>query len=353
MEQTDELFGEISCDEIQSMMDQMLGQNTFSFSGYIDQILQGNLPFSVQETLQTILRGFAANIAQEKKMYMYLVLIALLGAILGNFAGLMQGGQVAEVAFYAVYLLFFSVLLTAFTSIAQIAQATLESLFDFVRVLVPSFFSAMVFSQGSAGTEVYYQFTLCMIAVVDCVLVKFALPAIHIYFLLQVANQISPQDMFSKMADLIHDAVRFVMKAMFGIMMGINVIQGMIVPLTTKLEQSAFLKMAGAIPGVGNTVSSVAGTMLCAGALVKNAIGAVGVIAVLFCCGIPLLRLYLHKFLFQIVNAVIQPVADKRIVQCISAMAQTVALLAYAVFVGCMMFVISIALMSVMTGNGN
>ena len=73
----------------------------------------------------------------------------------------------------------------------------------------------------------------------------------------------------------------------------------------------------------------------------------------LFCCGIPLLRLYLHKFLFQIVNAVIQPVADKRIVQCISAMAQTVALLAYAVFVGCMMFVISIALMSVMTGNGN
>ena len=107
-----------------------------------------------------------------------------------------------------------------------------------------------------------------------------------------------------KRADLIHDAVRFVMKAMFGIMMGINVIQGMIVPLTTKLEQSAFLKMAGAIPGVGNTVSSVAGTMLCAGALVKNAIGAVGVIAVLFCCGIPLLRLYLHKFLFQIVNAV-------------------------------------------------
>lgn len=131
MEQTDELFGEISCDEIQSMMDQILGQNTFSFSGYIDQILQGNLPFSVQDTLQTILRGFAANIAQEKKMYMYLVLIALLGAILGNFAGLMQGGQVAEVAFYAVYLLFFSVLLTAFTSIAQIAQATLESLFDF------------------------------------------------------------------------------------------------------------------------------------------------------------------------------------------------------------------------------
>lgn len=92
MEQTDELFGEISCDEIQSMMDQILGQNTFSFSGYIDQILQGNLPFSVQDTLQTILRGFAANIAQEKKMYMYLVLIALLGAILGNFAGLMQGG---------------------------------------------------------------------------------------------------------------------------------------------------------------------------------------------------------------------------------------------------------------------
>lgn len=60
MEQTDELFGEISCDEIQSMMDQMLGQNTFSFSGYIDQILQGNLPFSVQDTL----RRYCADLPQ-------------------------------------------------------------------------------------------------------------------------------------------------------------------------------------------------------------------------------------------------------------------------------------------------
>lgn len=353
MEQTKDVFGEISCDEIQSMMDQILGQNTFSFTDYVDQILQGKIPFSLQDTLQTILHGFAANIVQEKKIYMYLVLIALLGAVLGNFASLMQGGQVADIAFYAVYLLFFSVLLTAFANIAQIAQKTLESLFDFVRILVPSFFSAMVFSQGCAGTEVYYQFTLCMIAIVECVLVQFVLPAIHIYFLLQVANQISPQDMFSKMADLIRDVVRFVMKAMFGIMMGINVIQGMIVPLTSRLEQSAFLKMAGAIPGVGNTVSSVAGTMLCAGSLVKNAIGVAGVIAILFVCGVPLLRLYLHRFLFQLVNAVIQPVADKRIVQCISAMVETVGLLAYAVFVGCMMFVVAIALMSVMTGNGN
>lgn len=349
MEQTEEIFDEISCDDIQGMMDQMLGQNSFSFADYASRLMQGKIPLSFENIVQTIINGFAANIAQEKKIYIYLILIAVIGGILGNFANLLQGGQVASTAFYAVYLIFFSVLISAFAQISLIAQNTLEELLEFVKVLVPSYFTAMVFSQGTAGSEVYYQFTLCMITVVDYILVQFALPAIHVYFLLQIANQISPQDMFSKMADLIHDVVKFVIKAMFGIMMGLNVIQGLIVPVTTKLEQSAVIKMTGVIPGVGSTVSNIASTMLCAGTLVKNAIGVAGVFAVLIFCGVPLLRLVIHKFLFQLTNAIVQPVADQRIVQCITAVAESVWLLTYAVFVGCMMFVISIALMSAMT----
>lgn len=349
MEQTEEIFDEISCNDIQMVMDQMLGQNTFSFSEYASQLMQGEIPFSFENVIRTVINGFAANIAQEKKIYIYLILIAVIGGVLGNFANLLQGGQVANTAFYAVYLIFFSVLLSAFAQISMIAQNTLEELLEFVKVLVPSYFTAMVFSQGTAGSEVYYQFTMCMITVVNYVLVRFALPAIHVYFLLQIANQISPQDMFSKMADLIYDVVKFVIKAMFGIMMGLNVIQGLIIPVTTRLEQSAVIKMTGVIPGVGSAVSSVASTMLCAGTLVKNAIGVAGVFAVLIFCGVPLFRLVIHKFLFQLTNAVIQPVADQRIVQCISAVSKAIWLLTYAVFVGCMMFVISIALMSAMT----
>lgn len=349
MDEAGGIWDEISCDEIQDVMNQMLGGDTFSFSEYVGQIMQGQLPFSLESSIRTVCNGLAANLVQEKKMYVYLILIAVVGAVLSNFSNLLQGKQVAETAFYAVYLLFFSVLLSAFTQVAQIAEATLTQLLDFMKVLAPSYFMTMAFSQGAVTSEIYYQFTLSMITLVDYVLVKFALPAIHIYFLLQIANQLSKQDMFTKMAELIHDVVKFVMKTMFGVMMGINVIQGMVLPLTSQLENSAIVKLTSAIPGVGSTISSVTSTVLCAGTLVKNSVGVAGVIVVVLYCGVPLLRLVISRFLFQMTNALIQPISDKRVTACIGAVVEALKLLTYAVFVGCMMFVVSIALMSTMT----
>lgn len=353
MDETDAVFDEISCDEIQNMMNQMLGDNTFSFSDYVTKLMHGQIPFSLENSLQTVLNGLAANLVQERKMYVYLILIAVIGAVLGNFSSLLQGRQVAETAFYAVYLLFFSVLLTSFVQVSQIAENTLTQLLEFMRVLLPSYFMTMAFSQGAAATGVYYQFALSMITIVDYVLLKFIFPAIQIYFLLRVANQLSKQDMFTKMAELIHDVVKFVMKAMFGIMMGVNVVQGLVLPITSQLESSAVIKMSGAIPAVGNTLSSVASTVLCAGTLVKNAVGVTGVLAVAIYCGVPLLRLVISKFLFQLTNAFIQPISDSRVVSSIGAVVSALELLIYAVFVGCMMFVISIALMSALTSVGH
>lgn len=349
MEEADRVWDEISSVDIQEMMDRMLGSSTFSFSEYVTSLMHGQLPFSIESVLRTVTDGLAANLQQEKKMYIYLILIAVIGAMLSNFTSLLQGKQVAETAFYAVYMLFFSLLLASFTRIAAIAGDTLTQLLDFMKVLSPSYFMTMAFSQGALSSGVYYQFTLVLITMVDFVLVKFALPAIHIYFLLRIANQLSKQDMFSKMSELIHDVVKFVMKTMFGIMMGLNVIQGLVVPITSQLESSAVIKLSGAIPGVGSTISSVTSTVLLAGNLVKNSVGAAGIIAVLFYCGIPLLKLAVNRFGFQLIGALVQPVSDSRITACIGALVESLKLLTYAVFVGCMMFVISIALMSAMT----
>lgn len=343
------ILDEISSDEVQGMMDQMLGEQSFDFSDYVGGLVQGKMPVSVSEFVQTVLAGVHDNLMQQRKMYLYLILIAVVGAVITNFSKLLQGKQVSETAFYSVYILFFSVLAAAFTDVTAIAQGILEQLLDFMKVLAPTYFMSMTFVQGAAATGVYYEFTLVMITLVDYVLVHFALPAINLYFLLQIANQLSEEEMFSKMAELIRDVVRMVMKTMFGVMMGINVIQGLILPVTAEVKNSAVVRIGGAIPGVGNTISNVASTVLSAGTLVKNAVGVAGVIAVFLICVIPLLRLVVCRFCYQIIAAVIQPISDRRVIRCFGAVTESVQMLIYAVSVGCMMFIISIVVVSAMT----
>lgn len=345
------LLDEISYDQIQDMMDHILGQQSFDFSECVGQVMQGGRGISLDKLLQNICHGLISNLAAEKQMIVYLLVLALVGAIFTNFSKLLQGKQVAKTAFFAVYLLFFSVLSASFCQVTQLAAETMNNLLDFVKVLVPAFFISMTFSQGGAASAVYYEFTLVMIAVVNVVLVKFALPAINLYFFLQVSNYLAEEDMFSKMAELIRDVVKMVMKTMFGVMMGMNVIQGLIVPITAQVKNMAVVRVGGSIPGVGNAISSVAQTILCAGTLVKNSVGVTGLVVVFLICAVPLLRMLFSQLLYQLVAAVIQPVSDKRLVKGLSGTVEAIRLLVYAVGVGAMLFITSIAIISAMTNT--
>lgn len=349
MESVQSFFDEISYDQIQDMMDGILGQQSFSFSEYVGNLIQGKQTGSLEQILHAVFQGLTSNMIQEKKMIIYLLVIAVIGAVFTNFSKLLQGKQVAQTAFFAVYLLFFSVLSASFCQVTQLAAETMEKLLDFMRVLVPAFFISMSFSQGGTAASVYYEFTLVMITVVNTVLVKFALPAINLYFFLQVSNYLAEEDMFSKMAELIRDVVKMVMKTMFGIVMGMNVIQGLIVPVTAQVKNMTVVRMGGSIPGIGNTISSVAQTVLCAGTLVKNAVGVTGVLVVFLICAVPLLHMVFSQMLYQLVAAIIQPVSDKRLVSSLGGTVEAIRMLIYAVGMGAMLFVTSIAIISAMT----
>ena len=331
---TDVILDEISGDEIQSVLDTLMGNSSISFMDYVASIIQGKVPFDPTDMGRQLIQSVFGNIGQQKSMLLYVLLLAVIGAVIANFSKLMQGKQVATTAFYGVYLLLFSVLTGAFMQASTLA---------------PAYFISMSFASGAGAGAVYYEFTLVIVAVIDLVLVKILLPAINVFFLLQLANELSEEEMFGKMAELVKDLVTLALKTMFGIMMGINVIQGLIVPVSAELQNSTLIKAGGAIPGVGNTISTVTNTVLVAAKLVKNAVGVAGVIAVFLLCAVPLLKLLFWQFGYQLVAAVVQPVSEPRVIRCLGAIKESLALLVRAVAFGAMLFIASILVISSMT----
>ena len=346
---TDVILDEISGDEIQSVLDTLMGNSSISFMDYVASIIQGKVPFDPADMGRQLIQSVFGNIGQQKSMLLYVLLLAVIGAVITNFSKLMQGKQVATTAFYGVYLLLFSVLTGAFMQASTLAVQTLSGLLEFIKVLTPAYFISMSFASGAGAGAVYYEFALVIVAVIDLVLVKILLPAINVFFLLQLANELSEEEMFGKMAELVKDLVTLALKTMFGIMMGINVIQGLIVPVSAELQNSTLIKAGGAIPGVGNTISTVTNTVLVAAKLVKNAVGVAGVIAVFLLCAVPLLKLLFWQFGYQLVAAVVQPVSEPRVIRCLGAIKESLALLVRAVAFGAMLFIASILVISSMT----
>lgn len=83
--------------------------------------------------------------------------------------------------------------------------------------------------------------------------------------------------------------------------------------------------------------------------MVKNAVGVAGVIAVFLLCAVPLLKLLFWQFGYQLVAAVVQPVSEPRVIRCLGAIKESLALLVRAVAFGAMLFIASILVISSMT----
>lgn len=92
-------------------------------------------------------------------------------------------------------------------------------------------------------------------------------------------------------------------------------------------------------------------TVLAAGVLLKNAIGAAGSVIICLLCLIPFVRVGIANLALRFGAAVLQPVSDKRITDCLCYGAKTHKLLVQLILYTMLLFLMTIVLILLMTGK--
>jgi stage III sporulation protein AE len=180
-------------------------------------------------------------------------------------------------------------------------------------------------------------------------LAKVLLPIVRVYALLVMAGHIAKEDLLSKLTELMEQVISWSLKTLVGVVLGFHLIQALVLPYVDSVKSGAVKKLVGVIPGIGHGVSSVAQMVLGSGVVIKNTMGAAGIIVLLVITIIPMIKLVVLMILYQCVAAVLQPVCDKRIVSCISEMAKGHKLLLAIAGSAMLLFVITIAVVCAST----
>lgn len=351
-DEVSDYINDIDYDEIQKSVDDVLDTNHIDIKEYIEKVISGDTQISFELLKNSFEASIKKEFSGEKSIIIRLLAIAVIGAVFTNFSNVFKQNQVADVGFFVTYLLLFSVMTASFFVITKLAAVTLTNLLEFMKALVPSYFIAVTFSTGATTSMVFYQASLILITVIEAILVKLILPFINIYFVISLTNYIAKEDYLSKTVELIEIVVNWTLKTMLGVVIGYNFIQGMIVPAADHFKKSTFMRAASAIPGVGNAVGGVTETVLGAGILIKNAIGTLGMILILCIVAAPIIKIAGYALLYKLGSAMVQPISDKRILECLNGASKGARLLLYTVFVGGVMFLLTIAIIMVSTNIG-
>lgn len=343
------LMSEFDFQEIEDSLSGMFPHQKISFEEVFSKLISGEWG----ELGKTFLGYLSDRIFYEfrynRENLVYMLMVALTAAVFTNFSSAFQNRQVSEISFYVLYMLLITLCLTAFRIASQGLEENLDSLVNFMKVLCPSYFLAVAFASGSVTSLFFYNVILALIYVVELVLVRFLLPVINVYIMIQVLGNLTGEDFLSEFAQLLQKLVSWVLKSLLAGVIGINVVQGLLAPVIDSLRKSALTRTAEALPWIGNAVGGAVEIVIGTAVLIKNGIGMAGAVIAVLICAVPVIQMLILAFLYKFAAALVQPVSDKRITGCISSVSEGYELLVKVVFTAGVLFLITIAIVAAST----
>ena len=342
----EEYLEQLDFDEVDSMLAEK--GTGITFEGLVQSIINGE-----EIDKGELLKKFLTVIFEEVLAFRYdllqMILLCVVFSILYNFTNIFENPAVTEISFYMVYMLLLVLLLKSFFVLKDVVLVVLEDMLVFLKLLVPTFSLSMVFSgQMTIGTA-FYELTFFVIYAIEWLMNNLVVPAIQIYVIVEMMNYLTEEEMLSKLTELIKEGIEWLLKLVFTMVVGINVVQNLLTPVIDSFKSNLISRTAGMIPGLGTSINAVTEIMVGSGIVIKNGVGVAAILILLILCAGPVIKVWIMTFLYRMVAAVMQPIADKRMLGCISGAGEGGRLLGRVTVTTVVMFLVTIAMVTAAT----
>lgn len=336
-------------------VDKIVGRTGYeneSFSDLVAKLISGESDGVFLEIFSLIGDKLFGEISYNKEAILQVILIAIAAALLTQLSTVFMSSKMSDMGFFAVYTLLLVVLVSAFAVNSRVATDVVEILISFMKCLIPAFFLAVGAAGGVSASLGLYEIALVSIMAVEYVILYFVIPAINVYIVILLLNNILNEDYLSKFASVIETIISWAIKIVPTVALAINLISSIVLPTVDYNKSRGYRKIFGLIPGIGNSLDSFVEIIAGSGALIKNAIGGAALVCIIVLVAVPIVKLLVFNIMYKMTAAVVQPVSDKRVTSSVEVMAKGANMLYRAILSCALLFFLTIAIICLGTGRG-
>ena len=337
-------YGQEDYREVDQILEEIFPDQKMKFSDLVSKLTEGE---SVGEFLWEFFRETASyEFAYAKKSMIQILLIVLVAAVFHNFAGVFQNQQAAELGFYVLYILFITICVGTFQTLIDSVASGVSNILQFFRALGPVYFTVVAVTNGSVSSIAFYNILLFIIYLAELLITSILLPFVQTFFVLRILNELSKEAYLSKFGDFVEMIIKWILRIFLAAVVGINLIQGMLSPAIDAVKRNVLRGGTEALPILGEAIGGVTEVVLGTAVLIRNGIGVAGMIICIAICLVPVVQMTAIVLLYRLMAALIQPISEKRMVNCIGNMADGASLLLQILLTSAALFLIVIAAVS-------
>ncbi len=322
---------------------------------YFPELANDNLINSVENNEETIsiknffnkiIKGLVDEFKGNIALIFKIIGISILCAVLKNIQSNFEESSVSEVAFYSCYLLIIILVMTSFTNIIEICKNTIDVLSGFMKIIIPIIISLLAVTGRIATIATIQPILLIMISIITTLITNIIIPTIYISTVINIISNISEKASVNKIGELLKKGSIWILEFVLVIFTGVLSLEG---TLSANVDSLAYKSsrsiVSNSVPVIGKLLGDTVDSVIGGINITKNAVGLVGIVTIISIILIPLIRTLILMIYFNIASAIVEPIADKRIVKCMSGMADSVKIVFSVMVTTSFLFIIAISLM--------
>ncbi|HLR66423.1 stage III sporulation protein AE [Virgibacillus alimentarius] len=351
----DAMLDEISLDGIQEYWNELVTE----YGGYIPELektsiyefIKNNGSFSLKSTLIGFVKYLFYELLLNGKLLGLLLLLTLFSIVLQTVQTAFEHSAVSKIAYFVVYIVLIYIALNSFYLAFSYAKDSIDAMSSFMIAMLPLILGLMASFGNMITVSFFHPVVIFLINLSGILVSKFILPLIFFAALLLIVSSLNENYKVTHLANLFKNISLGVLGAFLTVFLGVMSVQGTasaiqdgVAMKTTKFITGNF------IPIVGRTFTDAADTILSASLLLKNAIGIVGVIIIVFLALFPALKIFAIALTYKIAAAVLQPIGDGPVITTLNTISKYIVYILACLLAVTLMFFLAVVII-VIAGN--
>lgn len=278
------------------------------------------------------------------KILLFAILFSLINRLLVS-----KKTYVSNMGFLLIYTTLMVLLMQSFFLVRDIAMEGMNGILTFLQALIPTYTMAMVFTGNIVSGGVTYEIAFFFVYLMEFLMKHILSPMIHVFILVLFLNHLFEEDKLSKLAEFMEKVLGIILKTSFGAVIGLGVVQSLLTPMKDRIANNVMLSGVSSIPGIGGAIGSVGEIILSCGMLIKNSVGIIGLIFLFIIAVIPVVKIGCFWVMYHVLSIILQPVADIRLVECVSGVARGCDLYLKIIMYSMLLFFVLISMVTMAT----
>ena len=316
-----------------------------SFGDKVKKIVSGEFADGQQSIFKAIINLIFDDVLTFVPLLASIIIISIICGFLSNLKSDSSGKGVGDIIHFVCYGVVISIVMTAVVNLIQMTGKTINGLRSQMEVVFPLLLTIMTAIGGTMSVSIYQPAVALLSSAIMHIFTSVLMPIFIFSIVFTIISNLTSTVKLEKFTKFFQSTFKWIIGGIFTVFMAFLSIQGITASTYDGVSiRTAKYAIRSYVPILGGYLSEGFDVIMASSVLIKNAIGASGLLLMFSTIISPIVKIVVFILVLKLAAAILEPLTDPRISDFIYSVSKSLSMLIVMILGVAFMYLITVGL---------